>query len=353
MTTSLSSIGWNPNLSSSFTPLAERGLSPARVSGEFRGQVDLMTGHNTVRAWVRGTLQHGLTAPGIGDWVGVRLSEDPTMPAMVEAVLPRRTQFVRQSSGRTSEPQLIAANIDTVMVTTSLNSDLNIRRIERYLAVILSGGAVPVVVLTKADLTPDPQTFVDRIPAEHVVVLSALHGTGLQSLEPWLRPASTTALVGSSGVGKSTLINALIGEQVQDTGGIRERDERGRHTTSTRTLIPLPGRGCLIDTPGMREMGLWEGSDVLQSVYDDIATLATSCAFRDCNHNNEPGCAVTAAIDRGELDAGRLTGFNKLQRELLREARRTQKHEVRAANKKRGKYYKRVQKERRAFTGKE
>lgn len=351
MTIDLASLGWNATCEASFAPLAERGLSPGRVSAEHRGQVDLLTRIGPVRALVRATLQGGLDAPGIGDWVGVRLCDDPGLPAVVEAVLPRRTRFVRKAAGRSSEPQLVAANVDVVFIATSLNSDLNDRRLERYLAAALAGGATPVVVLTKADLVDATDAIAAKVPAEHVVAVSALRGAGLEQLDPWLGPGITVAVVGTSGVGKSTLINALLGAEVQDTGGIRERDERGQHTTTTRTLLLLPGGGCLIDTPGMRELGLWEGDEALDAVYDDIAALAHDCTYRDCRHQGEPGCAVQGAIDTGALEAGRLVGYGKLQRELARSSQRS-KQAARKQSRSRGKFIKRVQAERRKLTGK-
>ena len=351
LTFELTSLGWNEAFDQAYAPLAERGLTPGRVSGEHRGQLDVLTRNGPLRAMVRGNLQFGLEAPGIGDWVAVRVSDDPGMPHLVEAVLPRRTRFVRKAAGRTTEPQLVAANVDVVFIATSLNSDLNLRRIERYLAAVVGGGATPVVVLTKADLVEDPEPLIASIPADHVVAVSALRQEGLEALEPFIGPGKTVALVGTSGVGKSTLVNALLGEDVQDTGGIRERDERGKHTTTSRTLLLLPGGGCLIDTPGMRELGLWEGEANLDQVYADIGELAGACAFRDCAHDNEPGCAVLEAVASGDLDAGRLAGYRKLQRELAGEKRRASKHAERAHNRRWGKHIKKTQKIRKKATG--
>lgn len=351
MTATLDSLGWNESFEAAFQPHAQRGLSPGRVSGEHRGQVDLLTANGPVRAFVRGTLQGGPGAPGIGDWVGVRLTDDPTLPAMVEVVLPRATQFVRKAAGRSSAGQLIAANIDVVFVVTSLNSDLNLRRVERYLAAVVAGGAEPVVVLTKADLVDDAEAIAARIPAAHVVWVSALRNQGLDALDPWLGPGRTVALVGTSGVGKSTLVNALLGVEVQDTGGIRERDERGQHTTTARVLLPLPGGGCLIDTPGMRELGLFEGADALDQVYDDIAALAAGCEFRDCRHVDEPGCAVLGAVEAGTLDEGRVTGFHKLQREIAAEGRRHDARAQRAYGRKWGRVYREAEKLRKRNRG--
>lgn len=351
MTFDLRGIGWTDALADSFAPLAERGLTPGRVSGEHRGQVDVLTADQTIRAMVRGNIQFGLDAPGVGDWVAVRVSEDPGMPHLVESVLPRRTRFVRKAAGRASEPQLVAANVDVVFIATSLNSDLNLRRIERYLAAVAGGGAEAVVVLTKADLVDDPEPLIAKVPADNVVAVSALRTRGLEALDPWLGPGKTVALVGTSGVGKSTLVNALLGEDVQDTGGIRERDERGKHTTTSRTLLTLPGGGCLIDTPGMRELGLWEGEATLDAVYTDIGELAQHCAYRDCRHDSEPGCAVLEAVDVGHLDASRLAGYRKLVRELAYERKRASRYEARQQNRRWGKHIKKTQAIRKKATG--
>lgn len=330
MSLDLTSLGWNSFFSPHAASLAERGLVPGRVCAEHRGQLDLFTSTGVIRALIRGHLAFGLDAPGIGDWVGVRVPDDPSLPAMVEVVLPRATRFVRKAAGRATEPQLVAANVDSVLIATSLNSDVNPRRLERFLAATKAGGAVPVVVLTKADLCDDVAAAIAAVPAEHVVAVSALRGQGLAALSPWLAPGLTAALIGTSGVGKSTLVNALLGAEVQDTGGIRERDERGQHTTTTRSLFALPGGGCLVDTPGMREIGLWEGA--LDQVYDDVAELAATCRFRDCAHESEPGCAVLAAIDDGSLDPDRLRAMRKLERELASEVRRRSSKEERAAS---------------------
>lgn len=317
-----SNFGWNDSFARSFSSLATPGTVPARVRAEHRGQVEVLTEAGAVRAFVRGVLQHGLEAPAVGDWVVLRPSDDPAIPPIVEAVLPRHTRFVRKAAGRRSEPQVIAANIDTVFVTTSMNQELSPRRIERYLAAARAGGAQAVVVLTKSDQVDDVAAFVAQVPAEHVVAVSALAGDNLDALLPWLGPGQTVALVGSSGVGKSTLVNALLGEAVQDTGEIRLTDDHGRHTTTTRTLLPLPCGGCLVDTPGMRELGLWTDGDVLDEVFSDIEALAASCAFRDCSHTEEPGCAVQAAIDEGALDPRRLDSLRKLTREVEHAQRR-------------------------------
>ncbi len=349
----LSDLGWSEHRDLSFTDHAQRGLSPARVVAEHRGQVDLITERGPLRALVRPTLLGDVDAPGVGDWVGARLSDDPHMPSMVEVVLPRTTAFVRKHAGRSSAPQLIAANIDTVLIVTSLNADLNRRRIERYLVAARAGGAEAVVVLNKADLVDDADAIRALVPHEHVVAVSALHAQGLDALAPWVGPGHTVALVGMSGVGKSTLVNAVLGREAQDTGGIREHDDRGKHTTTTRSLLPLPGGGALIDTPGMRELGLTDGDDVLDEVDDDVAALAAACRFHDCQHQGEPGCAVEAAIEAGELEPGRLSSYHKLQRELAGESRRRSRQAEREHSRRWGKMIRNAQRLRRERTGKD
>jgi ribosome biogenesis GTPase len=231
------------------------------------------------------------------------------------------SRIVRQAAGRRTEPQVVGANLNTVFVVTSLNRDFNPRRLERYLAVVWEGGATPVVVLNKADLCDAVGSRVDEArgvaAGAAIVAISALAGAGVDALDPWLGLGQTIGLVGSSGVGKSTLANALIGDQVQDTGAIRTADDRGRHTTTRRQLLVLPGeRGILLDTPGMRELGMWGGEAGLRRAFADVERLAAACRFRDCSHASEPGCAVRVAIDAGTLEPGRVDSF----RELLAEA---------------------------------
>ncbi len=315
-------FGWCSRFQQAFDALAEPGLEPARVAREDRDRYLVLTATGEREAVLAGRLrheaEHALDLPAVGDWVAVRDPGDGD--AVIAAVLPRASAFVRKRAGETSEEQVVAANVDTVFVVAGLDGDFNVRRIERYLAAGWESGAQPVVVLNKSDLAQD----LDAVRAEveavavgvPVVAVSALERDGLESLAPWLVPGATVALLGSSGVGKSTLLNALLGEERQATAEVREDDSRGRHTTARRELVALPGGALLIDTPGMRELALWGDAEGLDVAFPDVAALAEGCRFRDCRHEGEPGCAVREAVERGALDLARLESWHKLQREL-------------------------------------
>jgi ribosome biogenesis GTPase len=289
------------------------GSRVARVARVDRGLLTVLTAAGEQRVGIGGALHDG-TGPAVGDWVALR-------GELAVRVLPRRTAFVRTVAGRASAPQVVAANVDLVLVVDALVGDARLRRVERYLAVAWASGATPVVVLTKADLCPDVPAGLARVAEDavgvDVLAVSALSGAGLARLRSLVRPGCTAAMVGPSGVGKSSLANALAGRPVAATAGIRE-DGRGRHTTTARELHLLPGGGLLIDTPGMRELAL-PGGDGLDTTYADVADRAAECRFRDCAHRTEPGCAVAAAIDRGELDPARFIAWRKLQAEAHRQ----------------------------------
>lgn len=258
--------------------------------------------------------------PAVGDWVCVTPRFDEGK-GTITSVLPRKSKFSRKSAGTTAEEQIVAVNVDTVFLVNSLNEDLNLRRIERYLLLAWESGANPVIVLSKADLC---QNITEKLAAVEtvtmggvpVIPISSETRSGLEELAPFLQPGKTVALLGSSGVGKSTLTNRLLGEEKQAVQEIRLDDDKGRHTTTHRELILLPNGSILIDTPGMRELQLWESSEGLTETFSDIEELASMCRFRDCQHDDEPGCAVVKAIEEGLLAVERLASFNKLQKEL-------------------------------------
>jgi ribosome biogenesis GTPase len=334
--TPLDALGWDDRLEEAFATYAALGLRPARVAAEHRGAYVVRSEEGELRAGVRGRLRDdslfGGGLPAVGDWVA--LLPQPGDRAVVEAVLPRRTAVVRRTAGPEGDEQVLVANVDTLFIVSDLARDLNARRLERYLAVAYESGADPVVVLTKLDLCADPTAI---LTAEAVAIgipvlaVSNVTGEGLDALEGRLLPRRTVALIGSSGVGKSTLINRLAGDELFAVADVR-RDGRGRHTTRHRELVALPGGALLVDTPGLRELQLWEGD--LDSAFEDVLHFAERCRFGDCAHDREPGCGVRAAIASGELEATRLASYRKLQRELAAvEARRDRR--VRAEQKRR------------------
>ena len=299
----LDSLGWTPALEDQFTPHAADGLEPARVAVEHRGAYLVYTARGEAQAELAGRLRHEAVErgelPAVGDWVAVT----PTDPALVHAVLPRKTKFSRLAAsdhGGTIE-QVVAANVDVVFLVAGLDGDLNLRRLERYLALGWESGAEPVVVLTKADLCPDVEASVVEVELTAigvpVHVVSNLTGEGVEELAPYFATGRTVAALGSSGVGKSSLLNRLAGEELMATGDVRA-DGRGRHTTTNRQLLRLPAGGLFLDTPGMRELRLWESEEGLAQTFDDVAAAAALCRFTDCSHGGEPGCGVQAGARR-------------------------------------------------------
>jgi ribosome biogenesis GTPase len=322
------SYGWSDALQQTFAPFAARGLAPGRITVQQRGQYDVVTDDGDLVAQISGRLAHeaaGGGYPAVGDWVA--LAPRPAeRTGTIHAVLPRRTSFVRKASDSIATEQVVAANVDVAFLVASMNSDLNARRLERYLATAWQSGASPVVVLTKLDLSEDPEAEIAEAEAvafgAPVLAVSAVTGEGLEALAAQLKAGETAVLVGSSGVGKSSLVNALAGAMLMSTGDIRERDDRGQHTTTHRELILLPSGALILDTPGMRELGLLHADDGVSTTFEDIDALAEACRFSDCGHSNEPGCAVRAAIEDGSLDAGRWKSYQKLQRELEHQVRK-------------------------------
>lgn len=315
--------GWSPALQQDFNPYAPRGLAPARVTVQQRGAYRLVTPLGEMTAQLSGRFAHDAAEgayPVAGDWVAAALRPDEDS-ATIHEVLPRRSAFTRKAAGPGRPAgQVAAANVDVAFLVASLNGDLNARRIERYLATAWESGAAPAVVLTKADLAPDRDDALAEIEAVAlgvpIHVVSAVTGEGVEGLRDSFAPGQTAVLLGSSGVGKSSLVNALAGAELMATGGIREDDARGRHTTTHRELVLLPNGRLVLDTPGMRELGLWDADAGVATAFADIQALAADCRFGDCGHDSEPGCAVRAALADGTLDPGRWRGWIKLQREL-------------------------------------
>ena len=303
-------MGWDGFFRSRLEQLNDDDLRPARVAVAHGTRYELLGG-DTQWAELTGRLRHEaadpLQRPAVGDWVAVARGR-------IHHVLERKTHLLRQSAGDRTSAQVVAANVDVVFVVSALDRDFNPRRIERYLTVVWDGGAQPVLVLNKADACADVGPFHDALGpvalGVPVVTTSALAGAGIEALQAHLGPGITAALVGSSGVGKSMLINRLLGHEAQRTGRTRAGDGKGRHTTSHRELLPLAEGGMLIDTPGMRELGLWDAGEGLRAAFADIDALAGRCRFRDCTHQGEPGCAVAE-----QVPAERLASYARLVRE--------------------------------------
>jgi len=327
----LCELGWNDELAENLEP----GLVPGRVAAVHRGAFDVWTEAGPVRSRLPGRLVHDGLDVGAGDWVG--LSD-----GLVRAVLPRRSAIVRNAAGLTTTAQTLAANVDVAFAVSSLGPDLEPRRLERYLVTLWESGAAPEIVLTKADRLDDPWPLVAEVEAVAlgvpVHVVSAVSGQGCEALRARIEPGTTAVLLGSSGVGKSTLVNRWmwleaspatgerpryacgvpVGEETMATRATREDDDEGRHTTTHRQLLVLPGGGLVIDTPGLRELQLWDAdSAALDATFADVEELAADCRFGDCTHAHEPECAVLAAVETGDLPRERLHSWRKLQRELL------------------------------------
>jgi len=321
--------GWSDVWAARFSAHTEDGCVPGRISVEHRGLYHFHGPHGEGVAQVSGRLRHLASGradfPAVGDWVALRASPDEG-PASITAVLGRTNKLSRKAAGESGEEQLLAANLDVLFLVTSLNRDLNPRRLERFLAAAALPGCRPVLILTKSDLCESPGAAVEDLRDQlgvPVHPVSALAGEGLDALATYLTDGLTVAMLGSSGVGKSTLLNRLAGLDRQDVSPVREDDDRGRHTTTRRELVALPQGGLLIDSPGIRELQLWaEGADV-DAAFEDVARLATGCTFSDCSHVHEPRCAVLQALTEGLLDRGRYDSFLKLRRELAYEAART------------------------------
>lgn len=340
----LEPLGWGPDFAAALASVDPSGSwLAARVSEEHRKQYRVLSAAGELRAEISGRL-HYLSGgpeefPAVGDWVAVTRPDEAV--AIIHQVLPRRTALVRGTPERPTRAQVLAANVDSVLLITSANQEFNRRRIERALAVIFESGAAPVLVLSKCDLCDGVEPFIARArsaaPGVPVHALSSLTGEGLDELVPYLRPGHTSALIGSSGVGKSTLANRLLGRELLATREIRADDDRGRHATTHRQLVVLPDGGVLLDTPGLREIALWDDEGGLGGAFPELEEIASRCRFSNCQHRSEPGCAVREALEDGSLDPERLASHRKLERELQHvRARRDRlaRHEERKRRKK-------------------
>ncbi len=319
----LKNLGWSDFFEKSLKSFAQHGFQVGRVTIEHRDCYTVLTGNGELTAEVAGRLlftkDSAADLPKVGDWVSLQVF-DSGGNAIIHEVLPRRTKFSRKAAGKKIDEQVIATNIDVVFVVQGMDDNFNMRRLERTLIPVNESGARPIIILNKSDLCEDAEAKVkeaeDAAKGAKVLVLSAKNEIGLTALKDCIKRGETFAFVGSSGVGKSTLINKIVGEELLKTNEVREGDSRGRHTTTRRELIVLPEGGCLIDTPGMREIQLWQADDGLNETFSDIDELAESCYFSDCAHTKEKKCAVLAAVESGDIPESRYESYMKLQKEL-------------------------------------
>lgn len=350
----LEDLGWTPEFRDHFDMLELPDLVPARVIRQDPYSYWVMTETATVLAELSGRLRpggaDGNDRPAVGDWVAL-LPHKAEDTATIHALLPRRGGFTRQRAGNVTGAQIVAANIDTVFVVMGLDGDFNLRRLERFLALCWNSGAVPVVLLNKSDISDNLESHITAVEEvalnTDIHAISAKQGHGFEAVEAYLEVGRTFAFIGSSGVGKSTMVNRLVGGERMAVGAVRGDDDRGRHTTTHRELIVLPGRGVVIDTPGIRELQMWADEDALRGAFPDIEALAQTCRFRDCAHESEPGCSVRGAAGSKLVSEKRLRSYMKLKREVaLLESRKSEsaKRDERLRGKKLSKMYKAVSK---------
>lgn len=344
--------GWTEQRQADYDQLSLSNCLPGRILTEHKGLYRAVTTSGELLVEVSGKLRHESTGrgdyPAVGDWIAVQPLTGEAR-GIVHAVLPRKSKFSRKLAGAVVDQQIVAANVDTALLVCALNHDFNLRRLERYLILAWESGANPVIVLTKADLSDrsaEQALEVEAIaPGVPVIVTSVIDGDGMGILRELARSRETLALLGSSGAGKSSLVNALLEQDVQAVQNVRAGDDRGRHTTTHRELFLLPGGGIVIDTPGMRELQLWHADGGFDEAFADIEELAALCRFNDCRHHGERDCAVTAAIEVGELDSGRFANYLKLQKELAYLARKDSTHQrqqEKATGRKHSKFLKEV-----------
>ncbi len=325
----LAALGWNSFFAEHFAAFAQEGYDVGRVAIQHKNAYVLLTAHGELRGEITGKMLYFADSPqdlpAVGDWVVIRPRLEESA-ATIHELLPRKSKFVRKAAGEKVEEQVVAANIDNVFLVTGLDGDYNLQRLERYLVLAWESGAHPIVILNKIDLCADLPALLQEVESVAlgvpILTMSALGNEGVGAMRPHLGLGTTGALLGSSGVGKSTIINQLLGEERQKVKEVRATDSRGRHTTTYRELILLPSGGVLMDTPGMRELQMWSSGEGIADTFEDLLALAEQCRFRDCKHLAEPGCAVRTALEEGTLDQRRYGNYLKLQKEIAYQDRK-------------------------------